>query len=81
MLKMRKCCFLMDKDCVSFKGTANVNVKWLIVTTQQTKKLELKSSKTRLLPSRSGVLIEFQSGVFTGNSRALSGLKLELISG
>ena len=39
--------------------------------------LELKSSKTRLLPSRSGVLIEFQSGVFTGNSRAISGLKLE----
>ena len=37
-------------------------------------KLELKSSKTRLLPSRSGVLIEFQSGVFTGNSRAISGL-------
>ena len=40
-------------------------------------KLEFKSSKTRLLPSRSGVLIEFQSGVFTGNSRAMSGLKLE----
>ena len=40
-------------------------------------KLELKSSKTRLLPSRSGVLIEFQSGVFTGNNRAISGLKLE----
>ena len=37
-------------------------------------KLELKSSKTRLLPSRSGVLIEFQSGVFTDNSRAISGL-------
>ena len=40
-------------------------------------KLELKSSKTRLLHSRSGVLIEFQSGVFTGNSRVISGLKLE----
>ena len=37
-------------------------------------KLELKSSKTRLLPSRSGVLIKFQRGVFTGNSRAISGL-------
>ena len=40
-------------------------------------KLEFKSSKTRLLLSRSGVLIEFQSGVFTGNNRAISGLKLE----
>ena len=38
-------------------------------------KLEFKSSKTRLLPSRSGVLIEFQSGVFTGNSRAISWVK------
>ena len=42
-------------------------------------KLELKSSKTRLLPSRSDVLIEFQSGVFTGNSCAISGLKLEFL--
>ena len=40
-------------------------------------KLKLKSIKTRFLPSRSGVLIEFQSRVFTGNSRAISGLKLE----
>ena len=39
------------------------------------------SSKNRVkleaLPSRSGVLIEFQSQVFTSNSRAISGLKLE----
>ena len=40
-------------------------------------KLELKSSKTRLLPSRSGVLIEFKSGVFTCNSRVITGLKLD----
>ena len=39
-------------------------------------KLELKSSKTRLLPSRSGVLIEFKSGVLIGYSRAIKGLKL-----
>ncbi|XP_023346013.1 inositol 1,4,5-trisphosphate receptor [Eurytemora carolleeae] len=36
-------------------------------------KLELKSSKTRLLPSRSGVLIEFRSGVLIGYSRAIQG--------
>ena len=35
------------------------------------------SSKTQLLPTRSGVLIEFQSGVFFCNSRAISGLKLD----
>ena len=40
-------------------------------------KLELKSSKTRLLPSRSGVLIEFKSGVLIGYSRAIQGLKLD----
>ena len=40
-------------------------------------KLELSSSKTQLLLSRSGVLIEFKSGVFTGYSRALQGLKLD----
>ena len=39
-------------------------------------KLQLKSSKTRLLPSRSGVLIEFKSGVFICNSCAISGWKL-----
>ena len=40
-------------------------------------KLELKSSKTWLLPSRSGVLIEFKSGVLIGYSRAIQGLKLD----
>ena len=34
-------------------------------------KHELNSSKTRLLLSRSGVLIEFKSGVFTGYSCAI----------
>ena len=33
--------------------------------------------KLKALPSRGGVLIEFQSQVFTSNSRAISGLKLE----
>ena len=40
-------------------------------------KLELKSSKTRLLPSRNGVLNEFKSGVFTCNGYAISGWKLK----
>ena len=39
-------------------------------------KLQLKSSKTRLLLSRSEVLIEFKSGVFICNSCAISGWKL-----
>ena len=34
-------------------------------------KLELSLSKTRLLLSRSGVLIEFKSRVFTGYSHAI----------
>ena len=49
--------------------------KYIVAPSKQ--KLELKSSKTRLLLSRSGVLIEFKSGVFTGYSRAIQGLKLD----
>ena len=45
--------------------------KYIVAPSKQ--KLELKSSKTRLLPSRSGVLIEFRSGVLIGYSRAIQG--------
>ena len=40
-------------------------------------KLGLKSSETRLLPSRSGVFIEFKSGVFTCNGCAIPGWKTQ----
>ena len=49
--------------------------KYIVAPSKQ--KLELKSSKTRLLPSRSGVLIEFRSGILIGYSRAIQGLKLD----
>ena len=40
-------------------------------------KLGLKSSETRLLPSRSGVFIEFKSGVFACNGCAIPGWKTQ----
>ena len=55
----------------------NVRNVYNVHNVPQQTETRVKSSKIRLLPSKSGVLIEFQSEVFTGKSRAISGLKLE----
>ena len=53
-----------------------VEVSW-IATEIGIQKVEFKTSKTRLLLFRGGVLIEFKSGIFTGYSCAIQRLKLD----
>ena len=53
-----------------------VEVSWIYCHRNWDSKVEFKSSKTRLLLFRSGVLMEFKSGVLTYNIRAISGWKL-----
>ena len=62
-----------------FKGNVHFNRHRFKESHPSNQKLELNSSKTRLLLSRSGVLIKFKSKVFTGYSRSIQGLKLDFL--
>ena len=71
------------KDLLFSMKKKNIHVKDLHGTVANhnflpsKQKLELNSSKNRLLLSRSGGLIEFKNGDFTGYSRAIQGLQLD----